>query len=455
MRRTDRQRAGMLVVLWAALAGLPTGCDWFGASDETQEQTQPRGIYALGRLEPASGIISISAIPGERLQQLDPDVQENQLAPANGILGLLASYDLGKTQLEALDKKASLTDKRREQEIELVKAQRAQAEAARAEAAAKQSELPLLEEKVGLLAEASRLAQEEHRLLVKLSEADPDLVSPHQMAKQDNEMQLAVQEHKIAVDRVASARNSTEKAVAAADANIRVADKSLEQLSQGFDTQAIAQEIEVAKETLKQSVLLAPNVPARKLQNVLNIPCVKDHEFDEAEEATDKRPYTVLKIFLQPGEFVTQTPIVQLGELRQMVCIAEVYEADVKEIEKGQGVTIRSPSFAGVFADGKEDPSTKQRPGGMRGTVERIGGMIAPPDLANRNPLAPADRSVVEVRITIDDPQAVKHARSLVGLQVTVEFDKKTGPSPPPEGSRPTTAMRAVPNARLGGPRLP
>ncbi len=434
MRRTVRQRAGMLVVLWAALAGLPVGCGWLGAENAPQRQTQSRGIYALGRLEPASGIISISAIPGERLQQLDPDVQENQLAPANGILGLLASYDLGKAQLKALKEKKTLAEKKREQDIELVKAQQAQAEAAQAEAVAKQSELPLQEEKLQLLGIASELAQEEHRRLVELSESDPDLVNPHQLAKQENEMQLAFQEHKIAAERVASAKVAAEKAVAAADANIRVADKSLEQLSQGFDTQAIAEEMEVAKETLKQSVLLAPNVPARKLQNVLNIPCVKDHEFDEAEEATDKRPYTVLKIFLRPGEFVTQTPIVQLGDLRQMVCIAEVYEADVKEIKKGLGVTIRSPSFSGVFADGKEDPVTKKRPGGMRGTVERIGGMIAPPDLANRNPLAPSDRSVVEVRITIDDPQAIKHARSLVGLQVTVEFDKKTDPSSPAEG---------------------
>ena len=114
-----------------------------------------------------------------------------------------------------------------------------------------------------------------------------------------------------------------------------------------------------------------------------------------------------------------------MGDLRNMVCIAEVYEADVKEIEKGQGVTIRSPSFSGEFADGEVDEKTKVRSGGMRGTVERIGGMIAPPGMANRNPLAPADRSVVEVRITIDDEKAVEQARSLVGLQVTIEFDRK------------------------------
>jgi HlyD family secretion protein len=434
MRRTDCQPLGLLVMVWAALAGLTAGCGWFAKTDDTQSQTQTRGVYALGRLEPAGGIISISAIPGERLQQLDPDVQENQLAPANGILGLLASYEVVKPQLKALEKKKDLAEKKREQEIELVKAQRAQAEAARSEAVAKQSALPLQEQKLDLLEVASRLAQAEHRRLVELSRADPELVSRHQLAKQKNEMQLAAQERDIAAERVVSAKDATEKAVAAADANIRVADLSLAQLEQGFDTQAIAEEMEVAKETLKQSVLLAPDVPAGDLPNVLGIHCVKDHEFSENEEATDKRPYTVLKVFLRPGEFITQTPILQLGDLRQMVCIAELYEADVKEIIQRQGVTIRSPSFSKPFADGEEDPVTKRRQGGMRGTVERIGGMIAPPGLANRNPLAPADRSVVEVRITIDDPAAVKQARSLVGLQVTVEFDKNDDPQATAEG---------------------
>ncbi len=147
----NRQHTRMLAMLLAALGGLQTGCNWFSPSHPTSGEDQGRGIYALGRLRPSEGIISIGAIPGERLQQLDPDVQENQLAPANGILGLLASYDLGKAQLEALRMKKELTVKKREQQLQLIKAQRAQAEAAKAEAEARQAELPLQEEKLKLL----------------------------------------------------------------------------------------------------------------------------------------------------------------------------------------------------------------------------------------------------------------------------------------------------------------
>jgi len=123
-------------------------------------------------------------------------------------------------------------------------------------------------------------------------------------------------------------------------------------------------------------------------------------------------------------------PIMQLGDLSKMVCIAEVYEADVKELAVGQQVTIRSPAFSAPFADGdaennKTAGDANRQSGGIKGRVTRIGNLIASPGLANRNPLAPADRSVVEVRIEITDKAAIEHAAKRVGLQVTVEFGDK------------------------------
>ena len=384
--------------------------------------TGPRRVYALGRLEPAQGIISISAIPGERLKELDPDVVENQLSPANGILGVLASYDLGKTQLQALEKKAELSDLKRGHEVQIAKAQKAQAEAALAQAEAKQKELELQSGKLSALEVASQLAAEEYAQLVELSQTDAELVTAHQLAKQANQMEMANQEFTIASQSYDSAKDAADKAVAAAKANITVADMTLQQLDEGYDKQAIQQEIIVAQETLKRSILLAPNVSPAALENVTGIKCVKDCDPDKPETYG---PFTVLKTFVKPGEFITRTPIVQLGDLSQMVCIAEVYEADVKELEVGQTVTIRSPAFSNSFADGPVDPKTNQRPGGIQGRVERIGSLIASPGLANRNPLAPADRSVVEVRIELTDQAAIEHAAKRVGLQVTVEFGEK------------------------------
>ncbi len=399
------------------------GCNQAGTSSTTgAAQARPRSIYALGQLEPTSGIIAVSAVPGERLMELDPDVVENQRVPANGILGLLASYDVGKAQLAALMKKKELAAKNRVHQIEVAKAQKKQAEATLAQAQAKLTELELQTGKLQALETASRLAAEEYLRLEALRLEDPELFTEHQLKKRENEMETALAEFNIVNDSYASAKEAADKTVSAAEANINVADLSLQQLAQGMEEQAINQEIAVAKQTLKRSVLMAPNVSSDTLQNVLEVELVADHEPDSVE---DRNPLTVLKIFLRPGEFVSQMPIMQLGDLSQMVAIAEVYEADVKDLRIGQTAVIRSPAFSGEFADGI-NPETKERTGGMKGRVERIGGIIGSPGLANRNPLAPADRSVVEVRVAIVDPAAIAEAARRVGLQVTVEFDKPT-----------------------------
>lgn len=422
MRSDSPLRLRKTTVLTVALCCALAGCDRGSTPSNGATATTVRQVYSLGRLEPAQGVISISAIPGERLKELDPDVIENELSPANGILGLLTSYDLGKVQLRALEKKAELSDQKRNHDIQIAKAQQAQAEAGLAQTEAKQKELELQSGKLNALEVASQLAAEEYAQLADLSHSDPELVTAHQLAKQANQMEMANQDFMIASQSYGSTKDAADKAVSAAKANIAVAAMTLEQLDRGYDRQVIEQEMIVAQETLKRSILLAPNVPAAALENVTGIQCQKDCQPEQPETYG---PYTVLKVFARPGEFITQMPIVQLADLSQMICIAEVYEADIKELAVNQAVIIRSPAFSGTFADGPADSKTNQRSGGIQGRVTRIGSLIASPGLANRNPLAPADRSVVEVRIEITDPAAIEHAAKRVGLQVTVEFGEK------------------------------
>jgi HlyD family secretion protein len=422
--RTDAACLLIAVLVVAGCNSKPTT----GVDGATQER--PRSIYALGTLEPAGGIIAVSAIPGERLMELDPDVAENKRVPENGVLGLLASYDVGKAQLAALNKKKELSEKNRVHQIEVAKAQKSQAEASLAQAKAKLKELELQGEKLVALKVASEIAVEEFVRLEALRATDHELVTEHQLRKRENEMQTALADFKIANDSFASAKEAADKTVAAAEANIKVADLTLTQLDQAFEIQAVAQEIDIAKETLKRSILLSPHVSPETLDNVLEIETKADHE---ATSADDRGPLTVLKIFLRPGEFVSQMPIMQLGDLSEMVCVAEVYEADVKNLKIGQAAVIRSPAFAGKFADGL-DPETKQRTGGIAGKIEQIGGVIGSPGLANRNPLAPADRSVVEVRIALDEA-ATAETSHRVGLQVTVEFEQSATEEAPADAT--------------------
>lgn len=412
--------------LTTLLLAMP-GCGFGKKEAPSSESQQTRSIYALGHLEPATGIISISAVPGERLKELDPDVVVNEPVPANGILGLLTSYDVGRAQLCALITKGELSEENRKHQIEVAKAQKIQAEASLAQATAKLEELQLQSMKLQTLETASQLAAEEFTKLESLRESDPQLVTVHQLSKQRNAMEAAVNDFTIARDSYSSAREAAEKTVEAAQANIHVADLTLAQLRKAHERTAIEQEIAVARETLKRSILLAPNAAATDL-DVLNVKCEADHK----EGSTENRgPFTILKVFLRAGEFITQTPILQVGDLSRMVCVAEVYEADVKDLQLGQKARIYSPAFAGKFADGI-DPVTKERTGGIEGEITQIGGIIGSPGLMNRNPLAPADRSVVEVRVQIDEPEAIAEAARRVGLQVTVEFARQQASAAPP-----------------------
>ena len=349
------------VVLAAFFCCALTGCEPGRPSPgDATAPTKARRVYALGHLEPAQGVISISALPGERLKELDPDVVENERTPANGILGLLTSYDMGQTQLRALKKKVELSDLKRNHEIEIAKAQQAQAEAGLAQAEAKQIELELQSGKLSVLEVASQLAAVEYSQLRELSQSDPELVTSHQLAKQANQMEMASQEFFIASQSSASIKDAADKAVSAAQANIAVAKMTLQQLAEGYDKQSIEQEIIVAQEALKHSVLLAPNVPASSLQNVTGVKCVRDRQQGQPETSG---PYTVLKVSVRPGEFITRTPILQVADLSEMVCIAEVYEADIKELKIGQAVTLRSHAFSGPFADGEAALGNSHRAG--------------------------------------------------------------------------------------------
>ncbi|MCA9231472.1 MAG: hypothetical protein KDA57_12530 [Planctomycetales bacterium] len=435
MRPFPSQNLRSLLTLAIGLLATSSGCEWMSPTEEVvSEESQPRQVYALGRIEPAGGVIDVRATPGDRLTQLF-NIIEGELAPEDGVLGLLSSYDMGKAQLTALLKKRDLADQKHDHQLQVAGAQIAQAYASKAQAEAKQRELDLQLNKLEALRVARDLAENEYLQLERLRSTDPELVTEHQLEKQRNQMDLASADYTILRDSHASASAAAELAVQAAEANVAVAEVTQQQATKNFEKQVVQQEIEVAREALKRSILLAPQVAPDALRKLLA-------EDDSQEAAVDQTPpeaqphYTVLKSGLRIGEIVTQAPILQLGDLRKMVCVAEVYEADVKELKLNQVVTIRSPAFAGRFSDGDINPANQKRSGGIKGHAVSIGRMIAPPGLSNRNPLAPADRSVVEVRIEIDEEEApadgetaIEHASRHVGLQVTVEFEREEGES--------------------------
>lgn len=384
------------------------GCDPKNTGGPGEVETGPRSIFALGSLQPASGLISITGTPGDRLKAIDPEVIENQPAPADGLLGVLASYDARLAQLEALRTRRKLAEEKQKVDLLLAQAQLRAAEAKVKEAEARKAEAKLQAGQVGNLQESVDIARDELESLVELQQSDPELVTDHQIRKQRNRMAKAESEVRLAAERIEPLSAAAQAALEAALANVEAAHVSVNSLRKNGALDALDKEIAVAEASLEQSLLWAPGADPSRI-TLDQAPT--DSTVDSGDESDGR--YTVLKVFTKPGELVSQMPVMQLADVSQIECVAEVYEADAHSIHLGQGATITSPAFSEVLKDG------------LRGEVTYVASLVGSPSLDARNPLAPKDRSVVEVRIALtdDNPDKLAEAAQRIGLQVTVRFD--------------------------------
>jgi len=96
----------------------------------------------------------------------------------------------------------------------------------------------------------------------------------------------------------------------------------------------------------------------------------------------------VVKVYAKKGEVVGNRPIIQVANLNDMTCIAEVYESDVAKIRKGDKVTVTSSAFEAT----------------LKGSVTSIGRIITAPELKKLNPLARVDGRIVQVEIQLKSP---------------------------------------------------
>jgi HlyD family secretion protein len=353
-----------------------------GNGGNAAQRNGGREVVALGRLLPELGVISVSAMPGERVQRLN--VSEGDVVADEGAsLGVLASHELRQVELEGLQAQLAAAQETQKANLHVAEARLAQAQAALQQAEGQKEQAPLQEQEISLLQQRAELARSDYEQLAELAKEDPDLVTRNQLQRQRMAAQAAQSEYDQAVRSLEVSRQSAELAIEAARADVLAAEASLEQTKAAKSIEALAKQVEAAAVQERWARLPAPTTG------------------------------TVLKIFLRPGEFVTETPILQLADLSRMVCIAEVFEADAKLIELGDEAVLSSSAFAAPFDQE-----------GIRGTVTRVGQLITAPGIVSRDPLARADRNVVEVLVAInpDNEAATQQASALVGLQVNVRF---------------------------------
>lgn len=118
----------------------------------------------------------------------------------------------------------------------------------------------------------------------------------------------------------------------------------------------------------------------------------------------------IIEIFIDPGESTGgesgSQAILSIGNTQTMQVVAEVYETDISLVKPGQNATISSRN--GAFEET------------LTGTVEKVALQIFKNNVLDDDPAATADARVVEVDITVDQPEAIK---GLTNLQVDVVID--------------------------------
>ncbi len=131
----------------------------------------------------------------------------------------------------------------------------------------------------------------------------------------------------------------------------------------------------------------------------------------EATQIHAPSPGRILKVHARPGQRISEKGVVEMGDVRVMYAIAEIYEADMARVAVGQKVVLRVPSLSAE----------------LTGQVERLGWMVGRKKTLNNDPIADTDARVIETWIRINDADAPRVAGlSNARVEVRIEVGEKS-----------------------------
>lgn len=332
-------------------------------------------IVSQGRLQPTKGILKLSGIPSERIEKVlvEPGASVNLGDP----LLVFESARLKKLELEVAELK--LTESTSLYQAALREAK--------------------------LAVEAANLKLRSAQQTQKQAQASLELVSQQALILTSLEDQLqnlqAIRSNPRLRGAVGSLeleakRNQKINAQAEYDRSLLGANQALESA-----VDLVAQAQSVVQSALQAQSDLEANPTYRLLEKQVELIRA------QLELSTLAAPSqgTVLQVSAIAGERSSGVPLVELADLSQMACVAEVHEADVGQVRIGQKAEIKSASLSRT----------------LRGKVSRIDRVVGSPVFRSPNPLARSDFRSVAVWVQID-PEDAPIAAERVHLQVEVSI---------------------------------
>jgi HlyD family secretion protein len=344
-------------------------------------------VNALGRIEPAGGVIAILGPPGDRVGDLL--VQQGAVVKKDQVLVRLASH-------------ADRMEEQRLSEAQLAEANWTLA-AINGSQKAKLAEIDTQEKSLKDRRDVELKAQRPRVALLKKQLAQARKTRDRIASLQTSRAKASPQELEQQGLQVAQAEGELAVALAALDK----IERTFEQESKGIQAQRRSVEAEFD--------LARAKVPLRSLQQSAALA----RRRARAAELEAPVAGTVLRVIGQPGSPTGSQPILELGAGGGMIVRAEVYVTDVRLLADW---LRQGPVSAEVTSSALPGPLQGQLQG-----RESIARTTAKGNLVSLSPRADADRRVVEARIDLD-PASTEQALRFVGLEVDVRLERRAGP---------------------------
>ena len=382
--------ANLGVVGWLGYAAIDGRLP--GASATTPSGDRPAGlpaddrdgIGALGRVQPAGGVIGLFGLPGDRVVELK--VAVGSVVQPGQELATLAGDGERRAAVDALAGQVAEADALRSA---LTVSRDARLEDADYEFAAADAKLEA--EQAGLDAKAAVLAVQEKRAVTELTRL--------QRAKAGG---LPVAEQEMLVAETAVAQVAEERKAVTAQRGLLGNQRTKGESSLKAKKKLVAAE---ADRTLAQ-------VPTNSL---LASKRAAEQKLDDARLVA-RRPGRVVKVLARPGDTLSAAPVLQMADTSALVVLAEVYESDVPRLRGwlATGKAVAAEIDGRVLGDAGPP---------LAGTVtaDGVAPMIARNQVFALGPREDADRRVVEVEVELA-PESVGVAQNFIGLQVRTRF---------------------------------
>ena len=360
-----------------AYLGYSYGVNSAASNTDPEDQStsvEPASVRGQGKLQPAGGTIRIVAPPGERVDQILVKVGDD--VKKDTPLIDLASRQIRELEWELAKarKKEALAQAELQDQANQFKLQSAETAASEA----KSAKTKVANQGLAIKPLKSNLAAAQ-RALEKLKEMRENPVTRDLVGQNEIDTQQAL------VDSLAAQIDQGEREVALG-----------EESAERAHTLALLQQ-DLAKFNVDNASKL---VPTQSLNTAIKMAKM-------AYDATQlKSPIAgkVLDIATSQGDAVATKPLMLIGNTDTMICVAEITDAQLGKVQKGDAVEMTSDAFEQT----------------LRGTVSEVGTMIGPPSMADPNPFAAVDRKTGQVKIDLN-PEDAKIAASFVNLQVEVK----------------------------------